>query len=993
MKTLLFYHRLLPGILVFFLTANPGMLTGQYPAASFTAGTTQHVVGAHPDADSKQSSEWILYTRDHTGIPYHTIWHVLVDDYGHIWLGTDNGGLVRFDGEVWTVFDKENSWLPGNMIMSLAKDHYGNLWIGTSGVYGLTKFNGTEWRTYLPANSRLPDEGITSIAFDSKNAMWFSTNKGSLVKVEGLSVSNEPVWTFYEGEDYDPIYNNHPGNYITQLVIDTADHLWMGTLQSGLVHFDGTSFENYGMPASCGNGVLDLVLDHNQQLWVGDRNGDLLKFDGTGWELMEPDIPEPPEPPYLVYESIVSLAIAPDNALWVVTDGGLIRFDGSEWSAHLECNAFSSTIGFSEGMVLWAGAGNDLISYDIVNPFSAVYNTFNTGLPGDDVVAVRTDNSGHIWTGDRYTGLALFDGIIWKVFHEGNSGLPDSRITSVETDDCNNVWVGTQGGLAVKQAIALPGQEWIVFNSGNSDLPANGIHCLYFGNGTLWVGTSLGLTRFHEETWATFNTGNSDLPHNDVRCIVTDKDNNIWVGTNGGGLVRIAGLSLNEPDWQVFSTANSSLPDNKIFALEADSAGNLWIGTAYNGLVKYNNAEFTVYHTGNSGIPDDHIQSLTLEKDTTIWIGMRYGRVAAFNGADWTVFNSENSVLSGDCAIYAMDVDMFGNVWIGVDGGGVAVYNAEGVVCGKDLALSGKIFHESGESPLEESVIELYRLGENEYTARLELSGTHEYLFEGVEHGQYTLKVIPDTLNYPHTLPTWFGYKLARADAFYISMNKNLTEQNVTVIQRPPAGTGTGTVTGSIRENAGVKKYSTGWVPGAKNGSPPEGCYVFLLDPESRSPAAFDITNAEGEFCFSKLMAGQYLFYADYRGLPMSISNPLLEVGEGNDSLHIEAVAGIETIGIEVEVISFLESVPGGNLKAWPVPVNDMLNIHNGKGRAGTIRHIRIIDMNGKVQFDSHRPLSSGSPLVIDMSRFMPGIYLLQIRTHDASRYMKIIKK
>lgn len=96
---------------------------------------------------------------------------------------------------------------------------------------------------------------------------------------------------------------------------------------------------------------------------------------------------------------------------------------------------------------------------------------------------------------------------------------------------------------------------------------------------------------------------------------------------------------------------------------------------------------------------------------------------------------------------------------------------------------------------------------------------------------------------------------------------------------------------------------------GEKNGTALEDCYVYLLDPQVLAIKAFDITSAEGKFTFSKLDAGQYTFFADYKGKHMNISNPVLEIGGNNDSLHINAVAGVETIDIQVEVISNIETM------------------------------------------------------------------------------------
>jgi ligand-binding sensor domain-containing protein len=62
-------------------------------------------------------------------------------DRGNKWIGTDGGGLAKFDGVNWTVYNTSNSGLPGNSVNAIAIDGQGNKWIGTYGG-GLAKFDG-----------------------------------------------------------------------------------------------------------------------------------------------------------------------------------------------------------------------------------------------------------------------------------------------------------------------------------------------------------------------------------------------------------------------------------------------------------------------------------------------------------------------------------------------------------------------------------------------------------------------------------------------------------------------------------------------------------------------------------------------------------------------------------------------------------------------------------------------------------------------------------
>jgi hypothetical protein len=166
------------------------------------------------------------------------------------------------------------------------------------------------------------------------------------------------------------------------------------------------------------------------------------------------------------------------------------------------------------------------------------------------------------------------------------------------------------------------------------------------------------------------------------------------------------------------------------------------------------------------------------------------------------------------------------------------------------------------------------------------------------------------------------------------------------------------------------------------------------LNPKDLTVKAFDITSGEGAFVFSKLDAGQYAFFADYKGKYMSTSNPVLEIEGENDSLHINAVAGVETIDIQVEVISDVEIILENNLKVYPVPVNERLTISfMNELPHGLIENIKIIGLNGHVHYEQNKPSPGGSDIVLDMSRYTPGIYLLRIQSRDAQYSVKIIRE
>ena len=946
-------------------------ITGQKPALSGNL--------AMNDNNSKQDYWWVFFNKENTGLPTDQTGPVIYDDYGNLWIGTYYGGLAKYDGATWKVYNKENSWLPDNSIRSLAIDNNGDLWIGTSGN-GLSKFDGTDWRVYIPANSQIPDATINSIAFDPDNNIWLGTYGSGLVKVEGLSVADEPVWTFYTAENSDL-----PDNYIHSLMFDEAGYLWIGNEYQSLGGFDGNTFTTYTPPvAPTDPSIVALAEDNNNHIWIGYTIGQIAEFDGNNWNF------------YALDESGIPalrancLTFDKDDNLWISTEEGLLKYTGDDWVVINEQLNEESTIS-SKGKMAFSTYYSGLYAYD-GNTWEH-FKTSNTGLPENDIMAIKVDNNDNAWAGLWYAGLTKFNGLVWESFTATDTDLPDDDVRTIVTDNDNNIWIGTGNGLSMIPAISLEGQPWHLYTTDNTALPSNSIRRLHYSNGNLWVGTSLGITRYNGDTWETYNADNSPIPQNNIRSITTDKDGNIWVGTYSEGLCKIPALSQGLNDWEVFNTVNSDLPGNSIFALEADSTGNIWIGTSHDGLVKFDGSEFTVYNTDNSDLPDNHVESLKTDCDNRVWVGLRYNGLARIDGANWTLFNSGNTELP-EGPVYAIDVDEFDNKWIGIDGGGLAVYNEDGVNIDSYKTIMGHIFYDSGESPLNEGSVEIYRTNSQEYEDRQFLGGTNAYQFIDLEGGMYTIKVIPDTIVYPETLPTWLGHKLTRAGAHVIVLYDDITGLDINIVNRPATGGGQGTVKGSLVVDESVKTKETRITKQDIKGSPVKDCYVFLVDPADETTEAFDITNDEGEFMFRNLDIGDYKFYADYQGMPMDDSNPSLNISNTGDTLLVTATAGQEYIGIETEIISSIEDILFNNLFVYPVPVKDNLSISYNKAyNEILVESIKIFSLNGKLLYD-HAAINSGtSTITIDMSRFNPGIYIMDIKAGEKNRTLKIIKE
>ena len=114
-----------------------------------------------------------------------------------------------------------------------------------------------------------------------------------------------------------------------------------------------------------------------------------------------------------------------------------------------------------------------------------------------------------------------------------------------------------------------------------------------------------------------------------VRKMYQDKRGNFWFGTNGDGIIRYNGLTLDK------LSNNTDFEHTAVRGIVEDNAGNVWFGTS-GGLYKYDSNSFT-HFSEKDGLLNNEIWGLTLDKNGLLWIGTLDG-ACRFNGEEFSAF-------------------------------------------------------------------------------------------------------------------------------------------------------------------------------------------------------------------------------------------------------------------------------------------------------------------------------------------------------------------
>ncbi|HEY4784639.1 MAG TPA: two-component regulator propeller domain-containing protein, partial [Bacteroidales bacterium] len=438
--------------------------------------------------------------------------------------------------------------------------------------------------------------------------------------------------------------------------------------------------------------VFSMVQDKMGFIWIGTRDG-LNRYDGYDFITFKNN---PQDTNSLSNNEITVIYVNAAGNLWIGTRGGGLNYydqatDKFTRYDNLNYENIVRDIYEDQNGTLWVGTSEGLLKgsfrkdigrYDFKNvSTTAVYKAVNGSAANKtkrvlSVISLKRFADHKLLVGVE-SGLYLYDKQSNQFNRIGLGESDNSIVTSTLMEPDGVLWVGTFNGLVKLSPQDKEGDSYsqTFYNDrqrGNHHLFINRVDALKPDpSGNLWVGThGGGLVKIEPNDKVTIYRNNpfdfQSIGDNIVNSLLLDNTGVLWIGTESQGCNKLDLFRKKFAHILNLPNKTGSLSDNQVTALNGDGQGIVWVGTSNKGLDKLIYKPDEAYRVEHlNGIPVDgsspvnEIISLYQDKDNDLWIGTASNSIVRYNAHTGFRDYFTNGY------VFSIHQDRIGGIWLG----------------------------------------------------------------------------------------------------------------------------------------------------------------------------------------------------------------------------------------------------------------------------------------------------------------------------------------
>lgn len=449
--------------------------------------------------------------------------------------------------------------------------------------------------------------------------------------------------------------------------------------------------------------LYSMIQIENGDFLIG-HNGGLSEFDGRF-------VRNYTRSDGIAFGLVIKLILAKDNTIWIATNNkGAYQFDGKNFHLLNEENGLPSNylndIYEDKKGNIWLLSSEGAAKYD--GTYLTNYTT-KDGLKSNNVLCMLNDSKDNYWFCYRQEGVSKLSNNQFEHFT-----LENKNSTQIQESPTGQIWFGHAGS-----GVTVWDKNQFKTLKHTLEFSSTRVRDFHFKNDKVFFSTfGHGLIEYStkEHTITTYKEENG-LPTNFLWFIFEDKQENLWIGSVGAGLIKfnqnsiknipplfgqnsndvwaiknskdstnlffslstlgkgIVKYDVDKKSYQKFSgIANLSLGYSS--AIEEDNSGNLWCVPPEYGVVNIKKTENELneyeHFTINDGLRTNYSHNLLKDLDGNIWISSQekgLSKIILNNNKNKQLIHFDDS--SGTKMPRGAICDKKNNIWVGTEGEGL----------------------------------------------------------------------------------------------------------------------------------------------------------------------------------------------------------------------------------------------------------------------------------------------------------------------------------